>query len=116
MPPRYCFDTSGLSNPRETQPEDIYESLWDFVRSIIESRTIAVTKEIHDEMCHINDGLGEFIAEREELMVFEVAKGDWDWERYINEANTLVDKYRPYISEYSGGSPKTICLNGELYT
>lgn len=40
---RYCFDTSGISNPVETMPDDIFESLWLKVIAVIEAGEIAVT-------------------------------------------------------------------------
>lgn len=110
MPPRYCCDTSGLSNPREQLPEDIYTSLWDFVRQLIADGTIAVTKEIFDEMRHIGDDLGDFTGRHEEQLLFEVGKENWDWPTYVENMRHLTDRHREHISEYTGGSPKTICL------
>ena len=78
MPHRYCFDTSGLSNPRETLPEDIYTSVWNFVRDTIASGSIAVTREVLDEMRHIGDALGDFIGENEKIMLLEIGGEGWN--------------------------------------
>lgn len=111
MPHRYCFDTSGLSNPREQLPEDIYASIWDFVRNTISDGRIAVTKEVHEEMCHIGDELGGFIGLHEDQMMLEVGREGWDWQLYLDNVAALIERHRAHISEYSGNSPRTVCLN-----
>jgi hypothetical protein len=36
---------------------------------------------------------------------------DWDWGTYITNVNSMEDSHHAYISEYCGGSRKTVCLN-----
>ncbi len=78
MMPKYCIDTSGLSHPYEVYPEDIFDSLWIFVREKIAGGIFAVTKEIFDEMVHIDGGLGQYIDENKDTILYEVNQGDWD--------------------------------------
>ena len=33
---KYAFDTSGISNPLESMPEDIHESLWNGFNIVFE--------------------------------------------------------------------------------
>ena len=44
-------------------------------------------------------------------MVYEVGRGEWNWQAYISHSNRCQDRYKEHISEYNGGSPKMICLN-----
>jgi hypothetical protein len=50
---KYVVDTSGISNPLETMPEDIHESAWKKIKECITNGDLAVTKEIYDEMVNI---------------------------------------------------------------
>jgi len=109
--PKYCFDTSGLSNPYEEMPEDIHRRLWIFVKSVIKKGDIAVTKEVFDEMVMIDTGLGNFIKQQKDEILYEVNQGNWDWKKYISNSSAMVGKHKSHISEYIGGSPKTVCLN-----
>lgn len=109
--PKYCIDTSGLSHPHEVMPEDIFNSLWVFVKEKVAAGTFATTKEIFDEMVHIDGGLGQFIDENKDAILYEVNQGDWDWNKYLTTSAIMNSKHHNYISEYNGGSPKTICLN-----
>ena len=79
---RYCFDTSGLSNPLESMPEDIHERMWQWVVAYIGAGSIAVTQEIYDEMTHIRGIVGECINAHKDDLVLEINKGDWDWAAY----------------------------------
>lgn len=108
---RYCFDTSGISNPAETMPQDIHESMWKKVHEIVESGCIAVTTEIYEEMIHIEGPVGECIRNNKDRMVLEVGDVSWDWESYLRCAKEIQAAHHDFISEYTGGSPKTICLN-----
>ncbi len=108
---RYCFDTYGISNPLEFMPEDIHGWMWDRMIDFIQSDFLAVTKEIYDEMTHIQGRIGDCIRNSEELMVLEVNKGDWDWEVYVRHVADMQRRHHQFISEYNGGSRRTICLN-----
>jgi uncharacterized protein DUF4411 len=108
---RYCFDTSGIFNPLETMPEDIHGWLWKRMIDFIESGSIAVTTEIYEEMTHIGGGVGECIKRSTKTMILEVNSDSWDWKSYVRHIACMQKKYHPYISEYNGGSKRTICLN-----
>jgi hypothetical protein len=108
---KYCFDTSGISNPLESMPEDIHESMWSgFKTKCLASGIIAVTQEIYDEMEHIPGSIGQCIKENKANILMEVG-GDWNWGAYITHVNKMQDDYHDFISEYTGGSKKTVCLN-----
>lgn len=108
---RYCFDTSGLSNPLEMMPEDIHESMWRKIVSILESDSVAVTTEIYEEMTHISGIVGECVRTNRSSLVLEVNQSGWNWQSYVAHSVRMNSQYKPFISEYSGNSPKTICLN-----
>lgn len=108
---KYCFDTSGFSNPLESMPEDIHDSFWQQVMKRVEDGAIAVTAEIYEEMCHIPGNLGTCIKDNKSKLLLEVGEGDWDWQTYIAEAKRMQTDYRQFISEYNGGSKRTVGLN-----
>ncbi len=109
---KYCFDTSGLSNPLETTPEDIHASLWIRVISVIEGDGVAVTQEIYDEMKRFPEGtVADCIGRNKNALVMDVGQDTWDWESYTNHIARCRKQYERHISEYSGGSSKTICMN-----
>ncbi|WP_018240342.1 DUF4411 family protein [Ensifer sp. BR816] len=108
---KYCFDTSGISNPLETMPDDIHKSLWSaFCGGHLKGKTIAVTKEIHDEMCHIPGTVGSVIHACKSAMILEVGDTKWDWQAYIDHVARMQSDYKEHISEFIGGSKKTIGL------
>ncbi|NKL03116.1 DUF4411 family protein [Rhizobium leguminosarum bv. viciae] len=111
MVKRYCFDTSGISNPLETMPEDIHKSLWAHFSAFVLDNYIAVTQEIFDEMCHVTGDIGGLINQCKSTMVLELGQPDWDWQGYILHSKRMLTDHRTCISEYTGGSAKTICLN-----
>src|SRR5258708_40028607 len=99
---KYCFDTSGISNPLETMPEDIHQSMWkDFKVKCIESGIIAVTEEIYAEMEHIPGTVGKCIKENKASLLMEIGE-DWDWGSYIDNVNNMQDDHRDFISEFTG--------------
>jgi hypothetical protein len=108
---KYCFDTSGISNPLEFMPEDIHGWMWNRMIEFIQSGAVAVTKEIYDEMIHIGGRIGDCIRKNEDMMVLEVNKGDWGWEVYTRHVAEMQQRHHHFISEYNGGSRRTICLN-----
>ena len=108
---KYGFDTSGISNPLESMPEDIHESMWiGFKTKCLESGIIAVTQEIYLEMEHIPGTVGQAIKDNKSKMIMEIGE-EWDWGSYIDHVNKMEDDHREFISEYIGGSKKTVCLN-----
>jgi hypothetical protein len=108
---RYCFDTSGISNPLESMPEDIHESAWVRIKQCIEVGMFAVTTEIFGEMTHIMGSVGECIRNNKNSMVLEIGEGEWDWATYIAEATRMQDDYKTFISEFNNGRKGTVCLN-----
>ena len=55
--------------------------------------------------------MGDCIKENKKLLVLEIGQGKWDSGGYIRNVNGLQARHKNFISEYSGGSKKTICLN-----
>ena len=108
---RYCFDTSGISNPLETMPEDIHKTMWAGFCVRIEAGHIAATTEIYEEMCHIPGPVGTCIVECKKQIVVEVGENDWDWRTYIGHVQRMQVGHKNFISEFTGGSARTICLN-----
>lgn len=108
---KYCFDTSGLSTPHEQTPPDIHVSMWANIRTFIADGHVAITQEIFDEMIHIDGGLGDFINGCKNVILYEVGTDNWDWETYLGHTTRMQEDYRQFISEFIGGSKKTVCLN-----
>lgn len=108
---KYCFDTSGISNPLENMPIDIHGSLWEQLLEFFESGNVAITTEIFDEMVLLPDGIGERIKAAKDTLVLEVGEPVWGWQGYIENSNRMQDTYHNFISEFTGGSSRTICLN-----
>lgn len=108
---RYCFDTSGLTNPLTTIPEDIHTKIWLQVRLYLASGGVAVTGEIYEEMEQISGELGECIRGNRGHLLLEVGDDRWDWMHYLDVVKKLVNTYRVFISEYNKGIKQTICYN-----
>jgi hypothetical protein len=109
--PKYCVDTSGLSHPYEEIPEDIHSSLWTSVRNIIAGGHVAVTQEIFNEAVNIRGGLGAYLNGNKAIILYELQKGNWNWQGYVGTAAKMQIDHKPFIREFCGGSPKTVCLN-----
>lgn len=77
--PRYCLDTSGLSNPLENMPEDIYASLWRQVQSLLEDGVICCNTEILDELSSVGGRVGACISACGPIMCYEVGDDKWAW-------------------------------------
>lgn len=108
---QYCFDMSGISNPLETMPIDIYTSMWQQVGDVLVSGSVAVTREIYDEMASIGGVIGDKICNNQDALLLEVGNGDWDWENYQRYAGEMQVTYGSVISELNGGRKNTIGLN-----
>jgi hypothetical protein len=108
---KYCFDTSGISNPLESMPEDIHESAWAKIKGCIEGGMFAVTTEIYDEMIHITGTVGECIRANGGTLVLEIGEGEWDWDGYIGHITRMQDAHRRFISDFNNNRKGTICLN-----
>lgn len=108
---RYCFDTSGISHPLEHMPEDIHGWMWKRLVDLVVGDNIAVTTEIYDEMTHIPGLIGHCICNNKKSIVLEILDDGWDWATYAHNAAEMQKTHHDYISEYNGGSKKTVCLN-----
>ena len=108
---KYCLDTSGISKPLEDMPNDIHSSLWEKFLVFAEAGNIAVTTEIFDELILLPGVVGERIKVAKDNLVLEVADPIWTWQDYLDHSNRMQDDYHDFISEFTGGSSKTICLN-----
>jgi hypothetical protein len=109
---RYCLDTSGLSNPLDSMPENIpiYQPIWAHVKAKIESGVFAVNKEIYDELCLLPGQIGACLQNNEDNLLLEVGQ-DWDWNTYIEHVNRMRIIHHDIISEYNGGRKGTVGLN-----
>lgn len=109
---RYCFDTSGITNPLESMPADIHGSMWAAFRLMVEHGLVAATAEIYAEMCHIIGPVGQCLTDCKSEVLLEVGDPEWDWKTYLQYAAQMQVTHQEFISEYGGnGSAKTICLN-----
>ena len=61
-------------------------------------------------MEHIPGTVGASIKANKANILMEVGE-DWDWGTYVDHCNTLEDKHHDFISEFIGGSKKTVGLN-----
>lgn len=105
------MDTSGLSNPLESLPEDIFGQLWARVREIIEAGHVCCNAEIMEEMNSIEGTLGECLAACAGTMCHEVGNGDWDWPTYVEHFDRMKIEYEAFISEYNGNRKGTVGVN-----
>ena len=90
---------------------DVFENLWAFVIARIEAGDIAMTREIFDEMILIDNGFGEAISDNKDAVLYEVNQENWDWQDYLVTNGQILTDQHDHISEYTGGSPKTVCVN-----
>ena len=109
--PLYCLDTSGLSNPAEHMPQDIHTSLWAQIEKRIVTGVFATTPEVYEELTHISPPIGKCIEQNKGKLVYEIRKGQWDWEFYIEHTNRMQAKYKPFISERNNNRARMISLN-----
>lgn len=108
---KYCFDTSGFSYSHEKMPEDIHKSMWAKLSAMVEAGEFAVNAEIYKEMLSITGKFGQCIKDNKDAMLLEVGQGGWNYAAYVAHNNAMNATHHAYISEYSGGSPKTVCIN-----
>lgn len=108
---RYCFDTSGISNPLETMPDDIHESIWLKFNILIKEGHLAVTEEIYEEMTHIQGIVGSTIVKHKQQMVLEVNDPSWNWSAYVGFVRDMQIRHSVFVSENLGHKAGTIGLN-----
>ena len=106
----YCLDTSGLSNPLESMPEDIHATLWAHISILVIDGKFAVTQEIYEELCHLSGKIGDCIRENGDTMRLEVGQ-EWEWENYLEIVELMRVNYKDVISEYNGDRKGTVGLN-----
>lgn len=109
--PRYCLDTSGLSNPLQTMPDDIHVTIWEKVKAVIQAGVFCYNVEIHKELQLINGSVGKCLMDCADGCLFEVGEADWDWKTYLEILEALKQKYKTCISEYNGNRKDTVGLN-----
>lgn len=109
---RYCLDTSGISNPLDSMPENIimYQGIWTLVKSKIESGIFAVNKEIYDELCLLPGTIGTCMQDNEDKLLLEVGE-DWNWQEYLDHVERMRVQHQDVISEYNKGRKGTVGLN-----
>lgn len=109
--PKYCLDTSGLSNPILDLPEDIFPSLWGKIIQRINSGALCWNGEISKELESIFGAVGDALKSAKASCCFEVGDDIWQWQKYLEIVEILRVKYQPFISEYNGGRKDTVGLN-----
>jgi Domain of unknown function (DUF4411) len=108
---KYCLDTSGLSNPLESMPEDIHSSLWLKIAGLVVDGKFAVTAEIYEELGHLPGPIGDCIKANEAVLQLEIEEETWDWQAYLAHYQEMKVRYEAVISEYNGNRKGTIGLN-----
>lgn len=76
---RYCFDTSGLSNPLEAMPERVYPTVWRHIGALISSQAVAVTAEIFGEMEHLGGEFGKLVRDSKAFLLLEIGDSSWPY-------------------------------------
>ena len=84
--PKYCFDTSGISNPHSFNPMDIHRTMWAQITQFFADGNVAITEEIFGEMTKIDGGLGQFINTNKANLLHEINQGNWNWRAYLVHA------------------------------
>lgn len=92
-------------------PEDIHKTLWPSVVSKVKSEIFCWNVEIGDEMSLIEGSIGDALKNCNGSCCYEVGKGSWNWQGYIDKNNEWRKSYHQYISEYHGNRKNTIGLN-----
>ena len=109
--PKYCLDTSGISNPLAAMPEDMYPSLWEKIVFLIEARYFCCNAEIAEQYKHVEGNVGKCLRDNTKYMLFEIGKPHWNWQTYIDNVNRMIATYKEFISEYNGGRKNTIDID-----
>ena len=100
---------SGFSNPIQSMPEDIYESLWEQLRDRVRGGLFAATTEIYEELGHLTGEVGQCIRDHESKIKLEVGSGNWNYQLYLANFNALHPKYQRYITG-TGGSKASLSM------
>lgn len=108
---KFCLDTSGLSNPLELMPADIYVSLWAQIQARIVNGDLACTAEIYDELTHLEGAVGDCIRDNESNLRLEVGDASWDFAAYLEHATRMQVEYAAFLRENLSGKKGTVGLN-----
>ncbi|KAA9010154.1 DUF4411 family protein [Histidinibacterium aquaticum] len=110
--PKYCLDTSWISNPLLEMPPDIHVSLWEKIGHLIDVGSFCWNVEIWEELDgSIGGQVGQQLGNAKQECCLEVGVGSWAWRRYLKIFEGYRTKYKDYISEYNGNRKGTVGLN-----
>lgn len=111
--PRYCIDMSGLSNPAQQMPQDIYTSLWVQIKRRIVAGVFATTPKVYEELTNLLSPIGECIAQNKDRLVYEVGIAHWDYECYLGgkEENKHEHKKFHVAEAVSASSAELDCTS-----
>lgn len=110
--PRYCLDTSWISNPLLEMPPDVHVTLWDKISHMIESGHFCWNVEIWEEMNgSIIGEVGQCLTDCNNNCCLEIGVSSWDWQKYLALVEEYRVKYHEFISEYNGNRKGTVGLN-----
>jgi len=85
--------------------------MWEHVSNVIDAGAVVVTQEIYLEMVRIPGIVGSCVKRNRSALVLEIGEGDWDWEGYVEHTSRMQRELGHLISEFNGGSKRTIGLN-----
>ena len=110
MTPRYCLDTSWISNPLVEMPPDVHTTLWERIGALIDGGAFCWNTEIWQEIDGSIPGeTGDSLKRRHRSGgCYEIGQSHWDWQAYLAHVDAMNDKYRQYISEYNGDRKSTV--------
>ena len=109
--PKYCLDTSGLSNPYANMPEAEYPTVWKSIYPLIQSNLLCWNEEIDAELQLIQGKLHSVLKNARKQCCYKIGDTTWSWQSYLNTYTTWNTKYRDYISEYNNNRANTIGKN-----
>jgi len=110
--PRYCLDTSWISNPLLEMPPDVHVTLWGRIRDLIEGGVFCWNTEIWEELDgSIQGDIGEFLKACNDGSCYEIGADHWNWRGYLENFEKVRVEYQGFISEYNGNRKNTVGLN-----
>lgn len=108
--PRYCLDTSGVSNPWHALPERVFPTLWVKVRACIENDCFCWNDNIAVELRNFKGAIGDALRNRERFCRYRNGSPNWPYDDYSILLDDWKDKYRQYIREFNKNRKHTIGL------
>lgn len=111
--PRYCLDTSWISNPLLDMPPDVHVTLWARIIEMLEDGAFCWNEEIWEELdgSIYDDGVAQCLTDCKDDACHEVGSDDWDWKKYLEHVERVRVEYKDYISEYNSNRKNTVGLN-----